>query len=259
MPSRMDRYYREDLTENKRVKKNERLYKSIYENTEYSNIEGIASISKKGEIDLEKLKQMLEKREQKEKERKYRTATVSLEKEEPREEENKNYDIRDVLVKAKTECREDNSHRSLSNVDYDFLKNLNLKNLQSLKDDPDEDLKTLVDTLTRTNILNQMDNDALSLDLLSELKPTGNTVADNESIRKLIEEEIQKTRETGYKEDMDQSFFTTSNHFKAEDFESLEEMKTTIKKNNKLVHILVYFIGFVLVILMGYFIIKLWK
>lgn len=257
MPSRMDRYYRDESTENRRVKKNERLYKSIYENTEYSNIEGIASISKKGEIDLEKLKEMLEKREQKEKERKYRTATVTLDREETREEENKNYDIRDVLVKAKTECKEDNSHRSLSNVDYDFLKSLNLNDLR--KNEEEDDLKTLADTLTRTNILNQMDNEALSLDMLSELKPTGNTVADNESIRKLIEEEIQKTRDTGIKDDIDQSFFTTSNHFKAEDFESLEEMKTSIKKSNKLIHILVCFIGFVLVIIVGYFIVKLWK
>lgn len=257
MPSRMERYYKSGTTEKSRVKKNENLYKNIYEGAEYSNIEGITSISKKGEIDLVKLKELLEKNEEKERSRKYRTAPVTLPKEEV--EENKNYDIRDVLIKAKTECREDNTHRSLSNVDYDFLKSLNLKDLRSLKEEPEDDLQTLVDTLSKTNILNNMDTEALSLDMLSELKPTGNTVADNESIRKLIEEEIAKTRETSTGDDIDQSFFTTSNHFKADDFESLEEMKTTIKKNNKLVHILVCFVGLVLVILMGYFIVKLWK
>ena len=56
MPSRMDRYHFEEMTSSKRTKRNEDLYKSIYETGEYSNIEGIASISKKGEINLEKLK-----------------------------------------------------------------------------------------------------------------------------------------------------------------------------------------------------------
>lgn len=257
MPSRMDRYYREELVENRRTKKNEKLYKNIYNNDEYSNIEGIASISKKGEIDLEKLKEMLQKREDREKERKYRTAKITPITLEEVQEEEKNYDIRDVLVKAKSEQKEDNRHRSLDHVDHDFLKSLQEKNIRA-NEDPDktDDLTGLLSTITNKRAFEKMKDEELSLDMLSELKPTGNTVADNEAIRKLIEEELEKSHTK--EKQMDQTFFTTSHNFKAEDFESFEDIKTDIKKNNRMVTIMIYFLIAIAVIIVAYFIVKLW-
>lgn len=261
MPSRMDRYYREELTESKRTKRNEKLYKSIYETGEYSNIEGIASISKKGEIDLEKLKEMLRQREEKENEKKYRTTKITPIKEDKKLDEERSYDIRDVLVKAKTETKEDNTHRSLNHIDYEFLNNLKVKDLKSLKEDPEEEeaLRTLIDTITNTSILNKLGDDELSLDMLSELKPTGKTVADNESIRKLIDQEIEKSKQSDFTSDkeMDQTFFTMG--LKAEDFENLEDLKPTPKKEHKILRIILYIMGIILLVVAGYFIAKLWQ
>lgn len=262
MPSRMERYKNVDVVEGGRTKKNQNLYKNIYHEGEYSNIEGVASLSKGNEIDLNKLKEMLQKREEPA-EKKYRTARISSVSEEPKEESvEDSYDIKEMINKAKTEAPINNQHRSLKAVDFDFLKSLQLKDLRSLKEDPDatDELKELINTITSTSVLNQLGDKELSLDMLSELKPTGNTTILDESrsqtLKDILAEELQKTRNN---KELDQTFFTTSHNFKAEDFESLEDMKTSIKKNNKLLKILMYCIGFLAVMAVVYFIVKLWK
>ena len=56
----MDRYYKNDTTNlKKRTSRNQQLYDSIYEDNNYSNIEGIATIDKSNEIDITKIKNML--------------------------------------------------------------------------------------------------------------------------------------------------------------------------------------------------------
>ena len=61
MKSRMERYYEIDHDTNRRTRKNADLYQKIYENDEYSNIEGIATTLKPNEIDISKIKEMLKK------------------------------------------------------------------------------------------------------------------------------------------------------------------------------------------------------
>ena len=63
MASRMDRYYEEKQIPKKRSERNQTLYRDIYENVSYSNIEGVATIDKGSEIDINKVKQMLKNRE----------------------------------------------------------------------------------------------------------------------------------------------------------------------------------------------------
>lgn len=63
MPSRMERYYHADSEIKQRTRRNQELYKKIYEGGEYTNIEGIASIGSTNEIDISKIKQMLQNRE----------------------------------------------------------------------------------------------------------------------------------------------------------------------------------------------------
>ena len=263
MPSRMDRYHFEEMTSSKRTKRNEDLYKSIYETGEYSNIEGIASISKKGEINLEKLKEMLLQREEKENEKKYRTTEITPIRETKQDDEDRTYDIRDVLVKAKTETKEDNRYRSLDHAHYEFLQNLKSKDLKGLKEDPEEEraLRTLIDTITSTSTINKLGDNELSLEMLSELKPTGKTIADNESLHRLIETEIKKNKELELENteerDMDQTFFTTG--LRKEDFEALEDLQQVQKKEHKFLRVLFYILGIVLFIIAGYFIFKLWQ
>lgn len=252
MPTRMDRYRDElpdDEVELSRTAKNEELYKNIYADREYSNIEGIASISKSNEIDLDKLKEMLKRKEERE-ERKYRTTKIEpIQNLEEEIEKQKDYDINEVIDKAKKENHEDNRHRSLKSVDLEFLKSLDM---QELKEKEEEDISN---TLTSTNVLNKMGDKELSLEMLSELKPTGNTVMDTKgNLKEAIEKE---KKEEGKVEET--AFFTTNNLFKKEDFESLGEISDSIKKSDKNTKIIMFILGVIAVILAVYLIMKLWK
>ena len=64
MPSRMDRYYNNaESSKNSRSRRNTSLYDSIYDGVEYSNVEGITTIEKKNEIDLDKIRELLKEHE----------------------------------------------------------------------------------------------------------------------------------------------------------------------------------------------------
>ena len=64
-------------------------------------------------------------------------------------EEEKNYDIMDVLSKAKENKKPDDKERVLSKTSYNVLKNLNLK--ENINTD-DEDLKEMIQTITNTSM-----------------------------------------------------------------------------------------------------------
>ena len=64
MASRMDRYHEEQPNLRKRSERNQNLYRDMYEANDYSNIEGVATIDKGSEIDINKVKEMLKNREQ---------------------------------------------------------------------------------------------------------------------------------------------------------------------------------------------------
>lgn len=258
MPTRMDRYRDEFANEEvaqSRTAKNEELYKNIYADREYSNIEGIASISKSNEIDLVKLKEMLKRKEERE-ERKYRTAEIEpIQKLEEEIEKQKEYDINEVIDKAKKENREDNRHRSLKSVDLDFLKSLDMQDIKGLEEK--EELHEQIQNLTSTNILNKLGDKELSLEMLSELKPTGNTVMDTEgNLKEAIEKERNEIEEKKVEET---AFFTTNNLFKKEDFESLGEISDSIKKSDKNTKTIMIILGIFAVILAIYLVMKLWK
>ena len=130
----MERYYQTEKEGNTRTKRNTKLYNSIYSYGKYSNIEGIASIDNTNEIDITKVKKMLETREKYQAERRFRRLTDGGKepKELPRiqkryDNEDRTYDIMDVLSKAKENKEPDDKERVLSETSYDVLKNLHLK------------------------------------------------------------------------------------------------------------------------------------
>ena len=125
MASRMEKYYKNQESK-RRIVRNESLYQTIYEDETYSNIEGVVATPKANEIDIEKIKELIASRErEKNQTRKVERRTLELEPTIEDEEEEKNYDIRDILVKAK-DSREnpEEAHRSLKNTEYNILKNI---------------------------------------------------------------------------------------------------------------------------------------
>ena len=96
MASRMDRYRQKE----ERSIKNESLYRRIQDSSSYSNIEGIAEYDKTNEIDITRVKAMLQNRENYQKQKQYNTL---IEKDEVKHEEVKNdvqslCDLTNILI-----------------------------------------------------------------------------------------------------------------------------------------------------------------
>lgn len=256
MGSRMDRYNQANNDLPKRSDKNVPLYHTIYDTPEYSNIEGIATIDKSNEIDILKVKKMLQNREAYQQGRDYRNL-VQVKEEAPEtpdfleEREEKNYDIREILSKAKTSKTENSKYHNLENTSYKVLKNLNIERSDSVERQG-RDLKGLIDTITSTSILNKLDDRNLSLDLLDDLKSDNNTTIESkDAIKQLLEQakqEEMKRKKMDETREMDKSFYTSSLGFGEEDFEQLADINHNLRKNNTLMKILLIVIASVVLI-----------
>lgn len=240
MASRMDRYYETKPTVRKRSERNQDLYRDMYETTDYSNIEGVATIDKGSEIDINKVKEMLKNRENYIKQHEKGIAIKPIETPKFEVEEEKNYDIREVLNAAKNNRNSIDEHKSMNNKSYDIFKDLRDKRRREMEKDTDGDsLKELINTISSTSMLNSMTDKELSLDLLDDLKSTENTsVADKDSIKKLLAEVKRNDEVKNEKQELDKSFYTSSLGFKEEDFEELNDIKNNLKTNNILIKIL---------------------
>ena len=232
MVSRMDRYYDRSSNSAVRSRKNEDLYKKIQDMDGYSNIEAVSTIAKTNEIDITKVKELIKNRENYKREKQYRKAFNIEDK--PKEvsadkyfQDDKNYDIMDILNKAKDSHNEDTTNRSLKNTHYDLLNELNLRD--NNYEDGEEELKDLIN-----NIDSKKDD---GVGLLDEL--TSDTmVGDASSIHKIIEDEKVEQKKMDNTSEMDKSFFTSTMSFSDEDFEEFKNMGKNVKKNNILIIIL---------------------
>lgn len=271
MASRMERYYKNASNEGRRSRKNEELYRTIYEGTEYYNIEGVATMDKTNEIDLSKIQEMLKNRENYQRQSKYRRL---FHKEEPKkevkpvveevEEEDRNYDIRDILTKAKEENSEEikNDYHSLNNTQYNILKNLQMKEKvkkEDYIDEEDPEIKKLINTITNTSMLNKLGDKELSLDLLNDLKAdTITSVGTLPSIQDIMEEEPEEKEPTG-EMDLDKSFFTSAYSFGKDDFEFDENGEVIPKKKHTGLKIVIIILVILILACIGvgvYFLIK---
>ena len=232
MPSRMEKYYETKS----RTTKNKELYRTMYDEVEYTNVEGISVIEKNEKIDIEKIKELINGTNNINKPKEYKKEEIKPLVEEI--EEQKNYDIRDVLKKAKSE-RTDRDSR-YSNIRYNVLKNIDLNSETKVPDNVDEDqLKSMIEAISNNS------KGELTSDLLDDLKSICDPNLKNEVKSEIsnIEDKQQETELQNTKliqENLDKSFFTSSMDFSSEDFEDLKEIKENIKKNNLLTKILLF-------------------
>lgn len=245
MASRMEKYYK-TRDSKRRIVRNEELYQTIYADETYSNIEGVVATPKANEINIEKIRDLITSHEmQKRQNRQLVRKPVNIEPEIAilEDDEDKNYDIRDILVKAK-DSREDHMDepRSLKNTEYNILKNIKINNKSEFGQE--EELKDLINTITNTSLLNKMGDKELSLNMFDELK-SDTMIGDNASIHNLLKEEkIEKTGE------MDNSFFSPSLNFKDKDFEKLQDINKSISKNGKLMNIILTLLFIVVAVIL---------
>lgn len=246
MASRMERYYKTE----ERSKKNEHLYRQINELESYSNIEGIADISNSNEININKVKEMIKSREDFQKTRNYGNL-VKLQQEEEEivdeEIEEKNYDIRDILNKAKVDHSDNNiKYRNLKNSQYDILRSLNIKEVPETEEEVSFD-----------------NNTADDLGIFDDLK-SNTMVGDSASIKKILEEAKESQEKPVVEEvtsnnlaNIDDTFYTSSFSFSDKDFEDLRSLDKSLKKNNKLIKILIVVFSILIALVILFVVIKL--
>ena len=238
MPSRMSKYHGNSRTSSSRYERNEDLYKNLYQTNDYSNISAVATLEKTNQVEIEKIKEMIRDRESYKKQKEVATIYPIEKKQETiidtrNNFDEKTYDIRDVLTKAK-ETRKNDKDEIYKKNQYEYLltsKSYNKKNEET--ENMSSELEEIIKTITNNSELNKLSNSELSLDLLDDLK--SNTIYDegteSEAIKKIIAEEKRKIEE---KDEIDKSFYTTSFKFSDKDFEDDENIiKETIntKKN----------------------------
>lgn len=257
----MERYYKTENKGKTRTKRNTRLYNSIYSYGKYSNIEGIASIDNTNEIDITKVKEMLDNREKYQAERRYRRLTNENKELEElpkvskryKESEERTYDIMDVLSKAREKKEPDDKERVLSKTSYDVLKNIELKRNVNRKDyfDGDEDIDEMIQTISNTNMLNKMDDADLAADMFSDLKAKDDDtqVGNLSNLKDLIDESKKDSFLENKKEQtMDNSFFTSNLKLKKKDFVNYDEDE--VKKGSvfKTIFVTILILGIIAVI-----------
>lgn len=249
MASRMDRYRNQELeTTGMRTKRNEHLYARVEAPLEYSSVEGVARIDNTNSVDINKIKELLLREEEPKKKH-----HSKMEKQETLEDtselvtfnqlEDKNYDIRDILNKAKDEKEEDDDdkYRNLQNTGYDILKNIQVQKKPT--EISDQELNHVGDTTLSLSMLdNLQDNEE------EEITET----MSSKTIRDLLNEETSKEEDDDdddFEEQrtLDNSFFTSSLNFSEEDFNELsDELDEPKKKENLIVKVLIFIIMVIL-------------
>ena len=238
--SRMDRYYKRDFGINKRTSRNQDLYKSIYQDTEYSNIEGIANIDKSNEVDISKIKDMLKSRENFQSGRELKNFIPKEEsvKYETFERENdRNYDIRDILNQAKS-SKEEEKYHNLDEKNLEILRQLKNRPKQNKKQS--KDLENMIDSITTTSKLYKLSDNELGLDMLTDLK-SDDTI--NPTVQNILNEQKEVLEEkTKTNTGLDKSFFTSSMSFTDNDFEQINDLKKSVRKSNHMIRFVIILI-----------------
>ncbi len=261
MSSRMDKYHNNPKKLEKRTERNEELYKNINKSTieDYNINSNVSVLDVPGnEIDIEKIKELLDQKYQNPIKRKSIEIESDIEELMP-DFETKDYDLSKILEKAKSEKVIDYAEerlRKLRDTQYDILNNLNL---ETPEEEPEEEptelekeLLTMIETITNrekeTDIVQLEDmSSSLELELLSDLKGDDDTIV----VPPITEEqkiEYEKTNSKAKPNKLENSFYTGKLKVNEADFEDFEDLKKEINSNSLTIKILVILFSLVVLI-----------
>ncbi|MBR1417273.1 MAG: hypothetical protein IJ572_05640 [Bacilli bacterium] len=183
MESRINKYNNNDNSTLSRTKKNQNLYSEINDlrmDTFDVNSNSMIISNNGKTIDIEKLRDMLDKKYREEPKSK---SLVNIDEDEHDDkidlDETREYDINEILSKARKEKENEDYEverlKKLRNTQVDILSDLNIESLKEVENgkavslEEGDKLKTLIDTINlteETNAIKNMD----PLDILSDLK-----------------------------------------------------------------------------------------
>lgn len=239
MSSRMNKYYEEPENLMTRTTRNQDLYKDISKSElENYSIKSNATIlgDNKNEIDVEKIKKILDTKYNEVPKRK----TIKIEEEEEEiieKEDTKEYDINQILEKAKEEKivnYEEERLRKLRDTQFDILNNLEIEEDREENEKEKDDLAELINTIA----FNEKHNNE-EVDLLSALQGEDNT----EVFGAMKEEKEPDNIEKQTSKELEESFYTKSNLLDSKDFEDIEEGMNIFLKIIIVIVIVAFLIG----------------
>ena len=214
MKSRMERYNELDIEDYQRTKKNATLYEEVY--GDYDNFENLPLEDNMNEINIENLKSLMGTRTSRLKER-IEQEEIEIQDEEKEEVKEKVHDINALIEKARQENAKIKIEEPINKNIPNYLANLESdKNTKEIilkyngTEDEDMPIVKKENYLTVTNT-NNINTSSLSLSILSDLKPSGDTQV-SEPMSKGI---ALKNEE--------EDFYSKSLEFTKEDFEEEEE------------------------------------
>lgn len=239
MRTRMDKYHNnEELLE--RTSKNDSLYEQLYreKQTLSSNVTVLDNID---EIDISKIKAMVNNRETRRKERKYENLVNPIDIDSYKrnninydfdEIDDKNYDINQILEKKRSGRNYEESPRvrKISDTNYNILKSLDFE----AKEDKEE---------MCTDFLTQEKNIKSLLNTIAKTKPI------NEATDLFANLRSDESNKEEKKEENDKDFYTSITKFDEDDFGDDEDIPK--KKNSK---VFVIIIVVTLLIAIGFFV-----
>ncbi len=262
MRSRLEKYYNNDIDDNERIKKNKKIYDTIYR---LDPLAADDNISTANEIELmdniagtdiktrENYRRLKEYNRIMANDDKKMDPSIELKE----EAEDKIYDINSILEKAKTEKGDQDDrdrYRKLTNTQFDILNGLNIGdkiNVTEEETESDEErLKELINTITMNKrVLNDLSKKTQPQphgELLSDLLPDEHTlvsgkVNDKVENNESLEQNKEPKEENIDANDLDKSFYTSTVDFGKDDFEDeVKDLESAVKVNGTLIKILLF-------------------
>ena len=233
MESRMEKYYKEDLSTFERSKKNRELYKEVADTI--SDLENLPVPDNSNEIDLDGLKQIISSRDEYRKTKELeRTNTYKkpLIEEEPQKE--KIYDINVLLENAKNELNRSNSVTNKKMINANFLTNLEEANIPN----NDDAMEVSIPMLNKKEKVSN--TDSLPLDILMDLKGDENTIVTDP----IVKEEVTMIKSIKDGE----TFYSGSFNFSKKDFDEEDDDDFLIEKSNTGLKIFFLILGIVILL-----------
>lgn len=241
MESRMEKYYREDISTFARSKKNERLYSEL--SKEISEMDNLPVPDNSNEIDMDGLKKIISSRYEYRKAKELEKTFISnspLVEDKPKGE-NKVYDINVLLENAKNELNRSNVVSNKRMINANFLTNLEDESIPK----NDEAIEVSEPVIEKKSI--SSDTDSLPLDILMDLKGNGDTVVTDP----IVKEEVTMIKKIKDGE----TFYSGSFSFSKKDFEESEDDEDFLEENNHTgLKVFFLILGILIILGVGYMI-----
>lgn len=239
MESRMEKYYKEDLSTFERSKKNEKLYKEV--SRELSDMDNLPIPDNSNEIDMDGLKQIISSRDEYRKAKELEKTFVKREPlvEDKPKEKNKIYDINVLLENAKNEVNRSNMVTNKRIINENFLTNLEDANIP----DNDDAIEVSIPVCNKKEAENigPSNTDSLPLDILMDLKGSDDTVVTDP----IVKEEVTMVKKIKDGE----TFYSGSFNFSKKDFD--ESADEDFFEENSHTGLKVFFLILGIMILLG--------